>query len=75
MSSASAAQALPTAVAQLAAELEQATSPEDLLRVVRALGALGQVEGIPILIRAFGFNRPAVGEAALEEVLRFGEAA
>jgi phycocyanobilin lyase beta subunit len=44
-------------VAQLAAELEQATSPEELLRVVRALGALGQVE------------------AALEEVLRFGEAA
>ncbi|MFS8779780.1 HEAT repeat domain-containing protein [Synechococcus sp. W55.1] len=75
MSSASAAQAFPIAVAQLAAELEQATSPEELLRVVRALGALGQVEGIPILIRAFGFNRPAVGEAALEEVLRFGEAA
>ncbi len=75
MSSLSAAQVPPTAVAQLTAELEQATSPEELLRVVRALGALGQVEGIPSLIRAFGFNRPAVGEAALEEVLRFGDAA
>ncbi len=75
MSSSSAAQVLPDAVAQLAAELEQATSAEELLRVVRALGSLGHVEGIPLLIRAFGFNRPAVGEAALEEVLRFGEAA
>ncbi|MEN9203472.1 MAG: HEAT repeat domain-containing protein [Thermostichus sp. DG_1_6_bins_120] len=75
MSSLPAAQVPSTTVAQLAAELEQATSPEDLLRLVRALGALGQVEGIPLLIRAFGFNRPAVGEAALEEVLRFGELA
>ncbi|MCF2971214.1 HEAT repeat domain-containing protein [Synechococcus sp. Nb3U1] len=75
MSASPTAQVPSTAVAQLAAELEQATSPEALLRVVRALGALGQVEGIPYLIRAFGFNRPAVGEAALEEVLRFGELA
>ncbi|MGQ9836503.1 MAG: HEAT repeat domain-containing protein [Cyanobacteriota bacterium] len=75
MSSLPAAQVPSTAVAQLAAELEQATSPEELLRVVRALGALGQVEAIPLLIRAFGFNQPAVGEAALEEVLRFGELA
>ncbi|MEN9221408.1 MAG: HEAT repeat domain-containing protein [Thermostichus sp. BF3_bins_97] len=75
MSSSPVAQVPSTAVAQLAAELEQATSPEELLRVVRALGALGQVEGIPSLIRAFGFNRPAVGEAALEEVLRFGDVA
>jgi phycocyanobilin lyase beta subunit len=75
MSSSSAAQGLPPAVAQLATQLEQATSEAELLEVVRALGSLGQVEGIPLLIRAFGFNRPAVGEAALEEVLRFGEAA
>lgn len=75
MSSSSAAQGLPPAVAQLATQLEQATSEAELLGVVRALGSLGQVEGIPLLIRAFGFNRPAVGEAALEEVLRFGEAA
>ncbi|MEN9230361.1 MAG: HEAT repeat domain-containing protein [Thermostichus sp. DG02_5_bins_236] len=75
MSFVPATQVPSTTIAQLAAELEQATSPEDLLRVVRALGALGQVEGIPLLIRAFGFNRPAVGEAALEEVLRFGELA
>ncbi len=68
-------QEFPPAVAQLAKELEQATSPEALLRVVRALGALGQVEGIPLLIRAFGFNQPAVAEAALEEVLRFGDLA
>lgn len=75
MSALPAAQVSSTTVAQLAVELEQATSPEELLRVVRALGTLGQVEGIPLLIRAFGFNQPAVGEAALEEVLRFGELA
>ncbi|MEN9223892.1 MAG: HEAT repeat domain-containing protein [Thermostichus sp. HHBFW_bins_43] len=75
MSASPAAQVPSAAVAQLVAELEQATSPEELLGVVRALGALGQVEGIPYLIRTFGFNRPAVGEAALEEVLRFGDAA
>jgi phycocyanobilin lyase beta subunit len=75
MSSSSAVQGLPPAVAQLATQLEQATSEAELLGAVRALGSLGQVEGIPLLIRAFGFNRPAVGEAALEEVLRFGEAA
>lgn len=75
MSASPTAQMPSTAVAQLAAELEQATSPEALLRVVRALGTLRQTEGIPYLIRAFGFNRPAVGEAALEEVLRFGELA
>lgn len=56
-------------------QLEQAIDTEQQITAVQALGNTQDPEALPHLIRAFGFNRPAVADAALAEVLRFGSTA
>lgn len=57
------------------AQLDQAIDTEQQIAAVQTLGRTQDPEALPHLIRAFGFNRPAVADAALKEVLGFGAAA
>jgi len=56
-------------------QLDQAIETPQQIAAVRALGRTQDPGALPHLIRAFGFNRPAVADAALEEVIAFGETA
>ncbi len=60
---------------ELIAHFEQASSEEELIAAVQALGSSHNPESLPYLIKSFGFNQPAVADAALAEVLQFREAA
>lgn len=59
----------------LLAQFEQAIETDQQIAAIRALGRTRSPEILPYLIRAFGFNRPAVADAALAEVLRCGSVA
>ncbi len=56
-------------------QLEQAVDTQQQIAAVQVLGNTQDPAALPHLIRAFGFNRPAVADAALAEILRFGAAA
>ncbi len=72
--SSSAAPTRPT-LDQLVADLDQAISAEAMVAAIQGLGATHDPAALPHLIRAFGFNRPAVGDAALTAVIAFGAVA
>ncbi len=55
--------------------LEQASDTEEMLAAVKKLKESQDPQALPSLIRAFGFNNPTVGEAALAAVLEFGSLA
>jgi phycocyanobilin lyase beta subunit len=55
--------------------LEQASDTEEMLGAVKKLKETQDPQALPSLIRAFGFNNPTVGEAALAAVLEFGSVA
>ncbi|MEN9204502.1 MAG: HEAT repeat domain-containing protein [Thermostichales cyanobacterium SZTDM-1c_bins_54] len=59
-------------IAPLVAAVAQAQDPQALLAAVQALAASRDPEAIPHLIKAFGYNQPAVSEAALAGVVAFG---
>ncbi|NJK63261.1 MAG: HEAT repeat domain-containing protein [Synechococcaceae cyanobacterium SM2_3_1] len=55
--------------------LDQASDTEAMLAAVKKLKESQDPQALPSLIRAFGFNNPTVGEAALAAVLEFGSVA
>jgi phycocyanobilin lyase beta subunit len=66
---------MPTPLATLIADIDQADSPERLIAAVQALAAARLEEGIPTLIRALGFNNPGAAVMAVKGLVQMGEAA
>jgi len=55
--------------------VEQADSASALVGAVRALAAAEQVEAIPTLIQVLGYNNPGAAVAAVDGLVRLGQAA
>ncbi|BAU42402.1 HEAT repeat domain-containing protein [Leptolyngbya sp. O-77] len=66
---------MPTPLATLIADIDQADSPERLIAAVQALAAARLEEGIPTLIRSLGFNNPGAAVMAVKGLVQMGEAA
>lgn len=60
---------------QLIRAVEQADSPESLSQAVWALAAARQEAAIPTFIRVLGYNNPGAAVAAVEGLVKLGEAA
>lgn len=59
-------------VSSLIQAVEQASSPLDLLKAVRALAAARHPEAIPTLLEVLGFNNPGAAVAAVEGLTVLG---
>ncbi len=64
-----------TEITPLINQLESAVTTESIILALQALGASGHPDVLPHLIKAFSYNRPAVSDVALAEVLKFGTTA
>lgn len=65
----------PISVQKLIQDVEQADSPERLMMAVQALVSVRSEAGIPMLIRALGFNNPGAAAFAVQGLVQMGAVA
>ena len=65
----------PISVQKLIQDVEQADSPERLMMAVQALVSVRSEAGIPMLIRALGFNNPGAAAVAVQGLVQMGAVA
>jgi phycocyanobilin lyase subunit beta len=65
----------PTSVQRLIQDVEQADSPDRLVMAVQSLASAQSEEGIPMLIRALGFNNPGAATIAVQGLVQMGAVA
>ncbi|WP_416670157.1 HEAT repeat domain-containing protein [Egbenema bharatensis] len=65
----------PTSVQKLIQDVEQADSPERLMMAVQALASARSETGMPMLIRALGFNNPGAAAVAVQGLIKMGAVA
>lgn len=68
-------QAIVTDIQTLILAVDQADSSTRLLEAVQNLASAGTVDAVPVLITALGYNNPGAAVAAVDGLIRLGDAA